>query len=124
MALLPLPTNAPFLSVRLPAADDNERGQRPVVLKLLKSEYPSPRDLARLWHEYRLIRSLNCVGMVHAYGLETLGNSLPLVLQDIGGQSLHELLRTGPLSLSESLHIAILLADAVAHAASASSRLA
>jgi predicted ATPase/GAF domain-containing protein len=92
------------------------RGQRasdslPVTLKVLRSEYPSPRELARLRHEYGLLQQLNVPGVIKAYGLESFNNSLALVLESVRSTPLNELLRTTRLSLHATLEIAINLAE-------------
>jgi hypothetical protein len=51
------------------------RGRRkadrtPIVIKLLKSDYPIPSDIARFKHEYAIISALNLAGVVRAIGLE------------------------------------------------------
>jgi hypothetical protein len=49
----------------------------PVVIKALKADNPTPADVARLKHEYELIRSITLEGVVK-----------PLVMEDFGGISL------------------------------------
>jgi predicted ATPase/signal transduction histidine kinase/tRNA A-37 threonylcarbamoyl transferase component Bud32 len=60
-----------------------------VVLKMLNSQYPTPRELARYRQEYELIRSLSIPGVIQAYGHEKPGNSIAIVLEDFGGSSLN-----------------------------------
>ena len=92
------------------------RGQRksdknPVVLKLLNKSYPSPIELARFNHEYRMLASLNLEGVIRAYSLEKSGNSLVMVLEDFGGESLGRIIASGPLSLADFFPLSIRLAD-------------
>ncbi len=63
----------------------------PVIIKLLKKEYPTGSDLNRVRREFEMLGLLaNAEGVINVYGLEEYGNSLFLVLEDIGGLSLKE----------------------------------
>ena len=86
----------------------------PIILKLLKKEYPTPEEIARFKLEYEIIRNLNLDGVVRPYGLERYKNSLILLLEDFGGKSLKFLMRDRTFSLGEFLTIAIQLADILA----------
>ena len=99
----------------------------PVVIKLPRSEYPSTRELARLYNEHHLLKMLQepagaqglkdsddsksqgCPGIVKVYGLERLGRSVALILESLAGQSLHALLSSRQLTVSECLTLAIKL---------------
>ncbi|NEO98098.1 MAG: AAA family ATPase [Symploca sp. SIO2E9] len=88
------------------------RGQRecnhqPVILKVLKSEYPQLHELTRYKQEYEINRSLNLDGVVRAYGLEKYQNTLVMVLEDFGGESLKLLLNERKFNLREFLALAI-----------------
>jgi predicted ATPase/GAF domain-containing protein len=85
----------------------------PVAVKLLKSEYPSPRDLARLRREYMITRDLDAAGIVKTYGLEKSGAGLALIMEDFGGRALNDILRARRLDLGTTLQIAVRLADAL-----------
>ena len=47
-----------------------EQGQKPVVIKLLKSEYPTLEEITRLRHEYKVLKDLTIEGVVKPYSLE------------------------------------------------------
>jgi predicted ATPase/signal transduction histidine kinase/ActR/RegA family two-component response regulator len=70
------------------------RGQRveddkPIILKILKEDYPSPDELKRYRQEYDITRHLSDLyGVINAYHLETYQNSLMICLEDFGGESL------------------------------------
>ena len=91
-------------------AQRNSDGQS-VIIKCLKANNPDLRSIRGLEHEYEISKSLNCPGVVKAYSLELDGNSLALVLEDFGGQSLSDFLAIHQLSLTEFFTIAITLAD-------------
>ena len=101
-----------------------EEDEHPVILKLLKEEYPTPQQLTRYKQEYEITRHLSLDGVVKAYGLEKYQNSLVMLLEDFGGESLKQLLNnsTGAhcgvggwahvgAPLPEFLHIAIKTAE-------------
>ncbi len=89
----------------------NHQGCQPVILKVLKAEYPEIIDLIGMRNEYRITEDLDVPGVLQSYSLETFGNSLILILEDFGGQYLSDFLKTNLLSLEEFLKIAIALAD-------------
>jgi serine/threonine protein kinase len=86
----------------------------PVVVKLLRSQYPTPLELARLRHEYSIVKSLDSPYVVRALALEPVDHGLALVLEDAGDISLDRLIRSGKLGLRRALQIAVTLATAVA----------
>ena len=83
--------------------------QAPVVIKIPRSEYPSSRELARLYNEYHLLGQLQLPGIPRVYGLEKFGRTVALVMESLSGQSLHSLLSTRQLTISECLSLAIKL---------------
>ncbi|MEH2139363.1 ATP-binding sensor histidine kinase [Nostoc sp.] len=108
-----------------------EADQTPVVIKLLKSSYPSPIELAQFRNQYTIAKILNVLGVVRIYSLESYQNRPALILEDFGGISLKEysaswrqgfknvesqknLSHPCPHFLSEFLQIAIALADILA----------
>ncbi|MEM9215765.1 MAG: diguanylate cyclase [Cyanobacteria bacterium P01_F01_bin.150] len=67
--------------------------KQPVILKLLKSDYPTANQLNRYRHEYEVLRSLNSNKIIRAYALEKYQRSLVIVLEDFGAISLKEWLQ-------------------------------
>jgi len=65
---------------------------QPVILKVLKQDYPTPAELTRYKQEYEITRRLNLAGVVKAYDLQRIENTLVMILEDFGGSSLQELL--------------------------------
>ncbi|MBF0352947.1 MAG: AAA family ATPase [SAR324 cluster bacterium] len=63
---------------------------QPVILKFLKNEYPSPEEVAQFRHEYEILKKIQFPGIVKVYDLVKHQNSLVLVLDDLGGNSLHK----------------------------------
>jgi PAS domain S-box-containing protein len=90
------------------------RDQLPVILKILKPEYPTAEQLIRFKREYEMTRLLEAEGVIKAYGLEILRNSLVMILEDFGGESLAHLLLTRALDLTEFLRLALQMAESLA----------
>ncbi len=82
-------------------------GRTPAAIKLLKSAFPSSRDLATLRHEYSVLRELDVQGVIKAYAIEKHENGLALVLERPRGETLDDLLRGGRLELKKALTIAL-----------------
>jgi serine/threonine protein kinase len=86
-----------------------EAEQVSVIIKTLKAEYPTLEQLTRLKHEYQILQSLEIEGIVKALALERYQNGLALILSDLGGESLKNLIATQTLDLSLFLQIAVQL---------------
>jgi len=90
-----------------------EQDNQPVILKVLKQDYPTPGELTRYRQEYDITRSLNQEGVIKAYGLEPYQNTLVMFLEDLGGQSLATLKQQHPSTLENFLEIAIKITTAL-----------
>ncbi len=86
---------------------------RPVVVKLLRAEYPLPEELARYRHEYQILCSLHLPGVVRAYDLQRYQHGLLIILEDSGGESLDHLLTDGTVSLDVFLMLAVQITEIV-----------
>ena len=84
-----------------------KHNRQPVILKILKENYPTPSELNRYKQEYEITRSLNTAGVIKAYDLQRYENSLVMFLEDFGGESLKLLRQDRTFSLLEFLSIAI-----------------
>ncbi len=88
------------------------QNQQPVILKVLKEEYPSISELTRYKQEYEITRSLTTIkGVVKTYGLHKYKNSLVMFLEDFGGESLEILMKSQKLTLPEFLYLAIKICE-------------
>jgi predicted ATPase/signal transduction histidine kinase/CheY-like chemotaxis protein len=83
------------------------QNQQPVILKLLKDDYPRPAELYRYQQEYEITCSLNINRIIKSYELRKYQNSLLILLEDFGGDSLKILLTNQKFSLPDFLQIAI-----------------
>ena len=88
--------------------------QHPVVIKLLKGQYPTPRELAAFRRQFTLSESLDLPGVVRSYCVENYGAALALVLEDFGAVSLKQYYENHTLSLSKFFLIAIQIAQTLA----------
>ncbi|MEA5536950.1 AAA family ATPase [Crocosphaera sp. XPORK-15E] len=91
-----------------------QENQQPIILKILKENYPTPSELTRYQQEYQNTCSFSSDNIIKAYELQRYENSLVMFLEDFGGQSLKLLLDQNCFKLEEFLKIAIKIADALA----------
>ncbi len=88
------------------------KDNQPVILKMLKEDYPSPEELTRYHQEYDIIRRLaDFEFVVNAYHLEKYQNTLVMCLEDFGGESLKYWLAERFFRLDELLKLAIRATD-------------
>jgi len=87
---------------------------QPVILKILKENYPSFTELTRYKQEYEITCSLNADNIIKAYALQRYKNSLVIFLEDFGGQSLKLFISKTRFSLKEFLIIGIKIVEALA----------
>lgn len=84
----------------------------PVIIKTLKQEHPSPRQIARLEHEYLITKKLSHAGVRKIYSLEFFNESVALIQEDTKSESLHYYLEDQkPISLSSFFKISIQLSE-------------
>jgi PAS domain S-box-containing protein len=87
--------------------------RRPVVLKLIKADYPTSEQIARFTREYELLRRLSgeaelpLPGVIAAYALETDQQRTLIAFEDFGGGSLAQLKLAGTIGLADFLQLAI-----------------
>jgi serine/threonine protein kinase len=68
----------------------------PVILKLLKQDYPTASQLTRYKQEYEITRSLNVEGVIKVYNQQAYQRTLVMLLEDFGGESLEKLRQNSP----------------------------
>jgi len=93
-----------------------ESDGEPVIIKLLKQEYPSPEEVICYKQEYEIAHSLNINGVVKAYNLEKYLNRWLIIFEDFGGESLNQLRKNQKVSpnLEDFLKLAIKIAETLA----------
>jgi predicted ATPase/signal transduction histidine kinase/DNA-binding response OmpR family regulator/tRNA A-37 threonylcarbamoyl transferase component Bud32 len=88
--------------------------QIPVIIKTIKTNYPSIEQLARLRHEYQILQNLDIEGIVKPVTLESYQNGLALILSYFDGKSLRDFITNKNLELNIFLQIAIQLSSTLA----------
>ena len=92
-------------------ATDSKLG-RSVAIKLLPEEFNQNSDrLLRFEREARLLASLNHPNIAAIHGLEESGGRRFLVMELVGGETLAERIKRGPIPVDESLAIAMAICD-------------
>lgn len=89
------------------------QAKRTVIVKILKDEYPDPKEIAKLIHEYEIAQGLDDENFVKSYELKKYENSFALILEDFGGISLKNLISSCRIDLNIFLKIAIRLTVAL-----------
>ncbi|PHJ61400.1 serine/threonine protein kinase [Nostoc linckia z18] len=67
-----------------------EQDQKSVVLKLMRSEYPTFAEIAQFRNQYIITKNLDIPGIIKPYSLDNYRNSYILVMEDFGGISLQK----------------------------------
>jgi len=67
--------------------------EQPVVIKLLRNEYPNFNELVQFRNQYTIAKNLDFPSIIKALALEVYGNGYALVMEDFGGVSLSNYLK-------------------------------
>jgi predicted ATPase/GAF domain-containing protein/anti-anti-sigma regulatory factor len=102
------------------AATGLYRGHRdvdrlPVTVKVTRNSTRGLQELAKLRHEYGVLRELDVDGVPKVHALERCGNELAMVMEHLEGRILSELLVGPPMDPSAALRIGISLAKILQH---------
>ncbi|MEG4910183.1 hypothetical protein QUA85_27860, partial [Microcoleus sp. F8-C4] len=57
----------------------------PVIIKLMKRQYPTFSELVQFRNQYSIAKNLDVPGIVKPYSLEAYHNGYALVMEDFGG---------------------------------------
>jgi len=90
-----------------------KKDNQPVILKMLKEDYPTPAELTHYRQEDEIIHDLDLAGVIKTYGVEKYQNTLVIILDDFGGTSLKQMMANRPFLVKEFLPIAIQIADSL-----------
>ncbi|GGA48132.1 protein kinase [Okeania sp. KiyG1] len=82
-----------------------------VVLKTQTSEYPAPEEIARIRHEYNILKNLNFEGIVKSIDLIHQEYRLILVLEYFNSLSLKQYITDSSIAIFQFLNIAIQLSE-------------
>ncbi len=83
---------------------------RAVIIKAINTESPAASEIARIRHEYDMIRMLDIEGVVRVVEIAENRDGLALVTEDFGGVSLKEFLKA-PLQPESFLDMSIRLSE-------------
>jgi len=86
----------------------------PVVLKILKQNFPSSSELNHYQQEYKIIHDFDIDGVIKAHAIEKFKNTLFLVLEDFGAKSLKQLFANQAITVDVFLPLAIQVSDSLA----------
>ena len=86
---------------------------RPVIIKVLRKNNPSFRELLQFRNQYLITRNLDHTNIIHPLALERYGNGYALVMADEGLVSLSHYWQQSSHSLREFLAIALQLTESL-----------
>ncbi len=84
-----------------------------VIIKVLKTKYPTPSEVARFKQEYSLVKNLNVDGIIKTYDLVKYHDAYAIIEEDFDGISLKELIKTKKINIIAFLQIALKLSDSL-----------
>ena len=90
-----------------------ESDDLPVVVKVLKSDLPSPSDIGRYLHEFETMKLLQNEGVTRVLSMEQSNTGCGLIFEDVGGESVATLLRKNPFTIEEVIVLAIKVVEAL-----------
>ncbi|HNE07461.1 MAG TPA: serine/threonine-protein kinase PknK, partial [Leptospiraceae bacterium] len=86
-----------------------KKKDQPVIIKILNNDYPSTSELSKFKHEYDILENINSDYIIKTISIEKYKNSIAIVFEDIGGESLATLYNSvSSYSIKEILNIMIL----------------
>ncbi|MBF0317418.1 MAG: AAA family ATPase [Nitrospirae bacterium] len=85
----------------------------PVIIKLLRDEYPAQRSITGYKQEYELTSGTDLKHTIRSYEIIKYKNTLAIVFEDFGGQSVKILAGARPFTLTDILSIGCKVADAL-----------
>lgn len=85
----------------------------PVVIKMLNREYPSAKELSAFIREYEIMNKVTQEGIIKAYSLEKYNNSLAIIMEDIGAESVARVLKSFKAGINEKLSLAIQMTESL-----------
>lgn len=91
---------------------ENEAKQ--CIIKLLRTKYPTPSEIARFRQEYDLIKGLDLEGVIKTFDIIIHGDGFALILEDFDGVSIKSLLdKKKKLDLKSFLEISAKIAESL-----------
>jgi histidine kinase len=88
-----------------------EYESRHVIIKVLKTKYPTPSEIARFKQEYNLVKNIDLDGIVKTYELIEHNNQFAIIEEEFDGVSLKELIKAKKTDITSFLHTAIKISE-------------
>ncbi|MDM8568015.1 AAA family ATPase [Thiotrichales bacterium HSG1] len=88
---------------------------QPVILKMLKQDYPSPTELNRYQQEFEITSNLASNGIIKTYDIEKYQNTLVIILEDFDGSSLKQLMLERAFNLKDFFSFAIQITEGLGY---------
>ncbi|MCB1191379.1 MAG: AAA family ATPase [Leptospiraceae bacterium] len=83
------------------------------IIKHLKNEFPRPKEILKLKKEYNIVNSIREEGVIKPIKLVDDNRNFAILFQDIGGESLTNLLKENKLPIEKLLSIAIKITESL-----------
>ena len=91
----------------------DEKSKRPVVLKIFNKQYPTSEEISKFDREYELANMFTDEGVIQVYEISKIDNSPTIIMEDIGGRSLGDILKSMKLNMDEFLSLAIQITETI-----------
>jgi len=92
----------------------DKSGKHTLIFKSLNKEYPTSNELNTLLHEYQLLKKLkNIDGIPSAYECTKINNIHTIIMKDIYGKPLKQLIQTQNFSIAQIVSMAIDIATII-----------
>ncbi|MCP4135243.1 MAG: serine/threonine-protein kinase PknK [bacterium] len=85
----------------------DEKNKRLVILKVLNNGYPGPEEISKFNREYELTRMFTNEGVIEVYEISEIDNHPAIIMEDIGGRSLADILKSMKLPPDKFLDLAV-----------------
>jgi len=90
-------------------------GEETFLIKVLKTEYPSPSEIARFKQECEIIRGVGLEGVVKTLDVNHFKGRFALVLEDFNGVTLKGFMKTYQSNIKTFLKIGVQLSETLGH---------
>ncbi|MDD5524455.1 MAG: serine/threonine-protein kinase, partial [Smithella sp.] len=84
---------------------NKENETQPLIIKLLKTAYPTPSEIARFKQEYNLVKKLDIQNIIKIFDLVEHDDKYAIIEEDFGGESIKEKLKIEKFGLKSFLQI-------------------
>ena len=82
-------------------------GGRPLVVKVLNQEFPSPRSIRQFYNEFEMVEGLDVAGVREVLDMGKVGNRHALTLEYVPGSTVKEISQEGPWEMGRFLRAAV-----------------